>query len=110
MVDVGPRPGGVCLYKGCIPSKTFLHLAELIYDADKAASMGIRFGKPEIDLAGLRAWKAKVIDQMANGLMSLSERRGVQLIQGRVEFESSDTVRVYDADAVSLERFMGHIA
>ena len=103
MVDVGPRPGGVCLYKGCIPSKTFLYLAELIYDADKAASMGIRFGKPEIDLAGLRAWKAKVIDQMANGLMSLSERRGVQLIQGRVEFESSDTVRVYDAEVSHIK-------
>lgn len=98
MVDMGPRPGGVCLYKGCIPSKTFLYLAKLICDAGKAASMGISFGKPNIDLEGLRSWKGKVIDQMASGLVSLSDRRGVQLIQGRAEFENSNSVRVHDAD------------
>ena len=74
MVDPGARPGGVCLYKGCIPSKTFLYLAELIFDAAKAGSMGVAFGKPRIDLEALRAWKGKVIDQMANGLVSLNNR------------------------------------
>jgi dihydrolipoamide dehydrogenase len=98
MVDTTRRPGGVCLFKGCIPSKTFLYLAELIYDADKAASMGISFGKPQIDLEGLRSWKARVIDKMADGLVSLSNRRGVQLMEGRAEFESSDTVRLHDSE------------
>jgi dihydrolipoamide dehydrogenase len=104
MVDPGKRPGGVCLYKGCIPSKTFLYLSELIYDAARARSMGITFDTPRVDLEALRAWKAKVIDQMANGLVSLSNRRGVQLLQGRAEFESSDTVRVHDSE-VSHIRF-----
>jgi dihydrolipoamide dehydrogenase len=104
MVDMGTRPGGVCLYKGCIPSKTFLYLAELIYDADKAAAMGISFGKPNIDIEGLRSWKSRVIDQMANGLVSLSERRGVQMIQGRAEFESSNTARIHDSE-VSYIKF-----
>jgi dihydrolipoamide dehydrogenase len=98
MVDPGDRPGGVCLYKGCIPSKTFLYLAELIFDAAKAGSMGIAFDKPRIDLAAVRAWKGTVIDQMANGLVSLNNRRGVQLIKGRVTFESADTVRVHDSE------------
>jgi dihydrolipoamide dehydrogenase len=88
----------VCLFNGCIPSKTFLYLAELIYDADKAASMGVSFGKPQIDLAGLRDWKAAVIDKMASGLVSLSDRRGVQLLSGRAEFESSDIVRLTDSE------------
>ena len=104
MVDPGARPGGVCLYKGCIPSKTFLYLAELIFDADKAGSMGLTFDKPRIDLEALRAWKGKVIDQMANGLVSLNNRRGVQLVKGRVEFESSDTARIHDSD-VSFIKF-----
>ena len=104
MVDTAQRPGGVCLFKGCIPSKTFLYLAELIYDADKAASMGISFGKPQVDLAGLRDWKARVIDKMASGLVSLADRRGVQLISGRAEFESSDSVRITDSE-VSRIRF-----
>jgi dihydrolipoamide dehydrogenase len=103
MVDPGARPGGVCLYKGCIPSKTFLYLSELIFDAAKAGPMGVTFGKPRIDLEALRAWKGKVIDQMANGLVSLNDRRGIQLLKGRVEFESSDLVRVHDAEVSHIK-------
>ena len=103
MVDTAARPGGVCLFKGCIPSKTYLYLAELIDDAARAESMGIRFGKPEIDLDGLRRWKAAVIDKMAGGLVSLSNARGVQVIQGRVEFESSTRARIYDSEVSRIE-------
>jgi dihydrolipoamide dehydrogenase len=103
MVDPEARPGGVCLYKGCIPSKTFLYLAELIYDAARAEGMGVSFGKPRIDLEALRTWKGKVIDQMANGLVSLSNRRGVQLLKGRVEFESSEMVRVHDSEVSHIK-------
>ena len=103
MVDTAPRPGGVCLFEGCIPSKTFLYLAELIHDADKAASMGVSFGKPHIDLEGLRSWKSRVVDKMADGLVSLSNRRGVQLINGRAEFESSDTVRLHDSEVSRIK-------
>jgi dihydrolipoamide dehydrogenase len=98
MVDTAPRPGGVCLYKGCIPSKTFLFLSELIFDAARAKSMGVSFGPPQIDLAGLRRWKADVIEKMAGGLMSLTNSRGVQLVKGRAEFESSESVRLHDAE------------
>ena len=103
MVDTAERPGGVCLFKGCIPSKTFLHLAELIHDADKASSMGVSFGKPQIDLEGLRQWKAAVIDKMVNGLVNLSDRRGVQLIKGRAEFESSNSVRLSDSEVSRIK-------
>jgi dihydrolipoamide dehydrogenase len=98
MVDLSPRPGGVCLFDGCIPSKTFLYLSELMHDAARAEPMGIKFGTPRIDLDAVRKWKAKVIDTLSEGLVSLSNKRGVQLIQGRAEFESSDTVRLHDAD------------
>ena len=103
MVDPAPRPGGVCLYKGCIPSKTFLFLSELIHDAERAESMGIAFDKPRIDLKALREWKGNVIDSMANGLVSLSNRRGVQLMQGRAQFESSKSVRLHDAEVSRIK-------
>lgn len=103
MVDPAPRPGGVCLYKGCIPSKTFLFLSELIHDAARAESMGITFGKPRIDLKALREWKSNVIDSMANGLVSLSKRRGVQLLQGRAQFESSQSARIHDSDVSRIK-------
>lgn len=98
LVDPGDRPGGACLFRGCIPSKTFLYLSELIRDADRAKSMGITFKKPEIDLNQLRTWKGKVIDQLATGLMTLSKRRSIQMVKGSVEFETSDTVRIHDSD------------
>jgi len=104
LVDTTPRPGGVCLYKGCIPSKTFLFLSELIFDAARAKTMGVTFDPPRIDLAGLRRWKAEVIDKMAGGLLSLTKRRGVQLVSGRAEFESSESVRLHDAE-ISRIRF-----
>jgi dihydrolipoamide dehydrogenase len=106
MVDTALRPGGVCLYKGCIPSKTFLFLSELIHDAQRAESMGITFGKPQIDLEALRNWKGRVIDQMAGGLESLNNRRGVQLLQGRAEFESANSVRLYDCEVSHIK--FGH--
>lgn len=103
MVDPARRPGGVCLYKGCIPSKTFLFLSELIHDAARAESMGITFGKPRIDLNALRDWKGKVIDSMADGLVSLSNRRGVQLLQGRAQFESSNMARIFDCEVSRIK-------
>lgn len=103
LVEASERPGGVCLFRGCIPSKTFLHVAELIHDADRAGDMGLRFGKPEIDLEGLKRWKKQVIDQLAGGLASLTERRGIQYIQGRAVFESSDRVRVKGKETVGIK-------
>jgi dihydrolipoamide dehydrogenase len=104
LVDTAARPGGVCLYRGCIPSKTFLFLSELIFDAARARSMGVAFDPPRIDLAGLRRWKAEVIEKMAGGLINLAKRRGVQLVKGRAEFESSASVRIHEAE-ISRIRF-----
>ncbi len=103
MVDMEPRPGGECLYRGCIPSKTLLYLAELIHDADRAESMGVTFGEPKIDLEAMRSWKDKVIDQLAEGLVTLSSKRGVQCMQGRAFFEGSDRVRLYDSEVSHIK-------
>ena len=103
MVDIEPRPGGECLYRGCIPSKTLLYLAELIHDAGHAKSMGITFGQPRIDLEAIRAWKGQVIDKLAKGLLTLCDRRGVQLLQGRAVFEGSDRVRLHDSEVSHIK-------
>jgi len=63
LVDLSQRPGGVCLFRGCIPSKTYLHLAELIHDTAHAVSMGLIYEPPRIDLEAIRAYKAKVVDK-----------------------------------------------
>jgi dihydrolipoamide dehydrogenase len=94
LVDPAERPGGVCLFDGCIPSKTLLFLSELIYDAGRARQMGIDFGPPRMDLDALRRWKGQVIDNMSGGLETLCRRRGVQLLRAEAQFESSHRVRL----------------
>ena len=103
LVDTAPRPGGECLFRGCIPSKTLLYLAELIHDAHRAQAMGITFDRPRIDLDSLRSWKDDVIDTLADGLVRLSGKRGVQLLQARAVFESSDRVRLFDSDVSHIQ-------
>ncbi|MCJ7596587.1 MAG: NAD(P)/FAD-dependent oxidoreductase, partial [Desulfobacterales bacterium] len=103
MVDMAPRPGGECLFRGCIPSKTLLYLAELIHDAGRAGAMGLAFGPPQIDAEKIRKWKQEVIDKLADGLVTLSEKRGVQLLQGRAAFEGSDSVRLHDSEVSHIK-------
>jgi dihydrolipoamide dehydrogenase len=104
LVDMERRPGGECLFRGCIPSKTLLFLAELLHDAQRSGDMGMKFGKPQIDLDRMRGWKDQVIDKLTNGLLTLSKRRKIQLLQGRAIFEGSDRVRLEDSE-VSQIRF-----
>jgi dihydrolipoamide dehydrogenase len=98
MVDISPQLGGVCLHRGCIPSKSYLHVAELLYDTKQAQTMGVVFQPPRIDFNALRQWKNNVIDQLADGLASLAKQRGVQLIRGRAVFEGPNQVRLHDAE------------
>ncbi len=104
MVDPLPRPGGLCLHQGCIPSKTFLHLTELIVDAARAKHMGITYGDPTINLDAMRAWKEQVVESMAENLATLAKRRGILLIQGMAGFDSSTSARITGAD-ISRVRF-----
>lgn len=104
LVDLDERPGGVCLYRGCIASKALLHVAELLNDARMAPRMGITFGEPKIDLDGLRLWKQSIITHLADGLVALTQRRGIQYLQGRATFESPQSVRLSESQ-VSRIRF-----
>jgi dihydrolipoamide dehydrogenase len=103
MVDTADRPGGECLYRGCIPSKTLLYLADLIHDAGRFRNMGVSFDKPGIDLDRIRDWKNEVIDELTKGLVTLAKKRGVQLVQGKAVFEDSRQVRVQDSDVSHIK-------
>jgi dihydrolipoyl dehydrogenase len=94
LVDPEVNPGGVCLYRGCIPSKALLHVAKLIEESHQAKNWGIEFPDPKIDLGKLRGWKESVVGRLTGGLGQLSKQRKVQYIQGKAGFENSNTLRV----------------
>src|SRR5947207_3893752 len=94
LIDPEVNPGGVCLYRGCIPSKALLHVAKLIEESHQAKNWGIEFAAPKIDVARLRSWKESVVKKLTGGLGQLSKQRSVQYVQGRASFENSNTLRV----------------
>ncbi len=98
LVDPEINPGGVCLYRGCIPSKALLHVAKLIEESHQAKDWGIEFAAPKIDLARLRGWKEGVVKKLTGGLGILSKQRKVKYVQGRAAFENSTTLRVTKSD------------
>ena len=98
MIDKEKNPGGVCLYRGCIPSKALLHVAKIIDETSQAQNWGIEFGKPKIDLEKLREWKNKVVDKLTSGVGTVAKFRKVNFIQGKAAFKNSKTLLVEKAD------------
>src|SRR5271168_1541344 len=98
LIDPELNPGGVCLYRGCIPSKALLHVAKLLEESHQAKDWGIEFSAPKIDLARLRSWKEGVVKKLTGGLGILSKQRKVKYVQGRAAFENSTTLRITKAD------------
>jgi len=110
LIDREQNPGGVCLYRGCIPSKALLHVAALINESRHAKNWGIEFGEPKIDVARLRSFKEGVVNKLTGGLGQLSKQRKVTYIRGDASFESSNSVRVKKQaggeDVLSFDRII----
>src|ERR1700693_4512696 len=102
LIDAGVKPGGTCLHVGCIPSKTLLHVAHVVHQARDAADFGLKFGKPEIDLAKLRDKGNKIIDTNASHLLELCKRRGVTHIPSRGVFTDANTIQIEKGPTVRL--------
>jgi len=94
LIERDNRLGGVCLNRGCIPSKALLHAAHTITSARESEHRGITFAAPSIDTTKLRAWKESILAKLSGGVAQLAKMRGVQVIQGRGYFEDSKTLRV----------------
>jgi len=94
LIDMEANPGGVCLYRGCIPSKALLHVASVMAEAQHAAQFGIEFAKPKIDLAKLRGFKENVVKKNTGGTGQLCKQKGVKYIQGTAEILDGRTLKV----------------
>lgn len=94
LIDPELNPGGVCLYRGCIPSKALLHVAKVLTEARHAVNWGIKFSEPKIDIDKLRKWKEGVVQKLTAGLGQLSRQRKINYIQGRANFIDSQTLKI----------------
>jgi dihydrolipoamide dehydrogenase len=94
MVERYAEIGGVCLNVGCIPSKALLHAAEVIEEAERFAEFGIDFGKPKIDIDGLRRYKSGTVGKLTKGLQGLAKQRKVRVVQGVGSFAAAHELAV----------------
>ncbi|MBN1992298.1 MAG: dihydrolipoyl dehydrogenase, partial [Anaerolineae bacterium] len=98
LVDPEENPGGVCLYRGCIPSKALLHVAKLLNESHEAANWGVEFGKPKIDLDKLRGWKDGVVKQLTGGTGQLAKQRQINHIRGTATFVDALSLKIEKVD------------
>ncbi len=98
LIDSEPNHGGVCLYRGCIPSKALLHAAAFLNETREAADWGITVSDPQIDLDKLRARKDSVISKLTGGLGQLTRQRKITYLQGRATLRNARNVVVSKAD------------
>src|SRR5436309_3772069 len=92
LIEQDKRLGGVCLNRGCIPSKALLHATKMIVEARESAHRGITFGEAKVDVEKLRSWKDSILHKLAGGIASLAKSRGVEVLHGRGYFENSKTL------------------
>ncbi|MGA9590639.1 MAG: dihydrolipoyl dehydrogenase [Salegentibacter sp.] len=108
LIDPEVNPGGVCLYRGCIPSKALLHLAKVKREAEAAAERGLKFGKPEVDLKKMIAWKTQVVEKLTGGLGQLSKSKKIEYIKGEARFLSKNELEVKEEGGKTSKRSFEH--
>ncbi len=103
LVDPEANPGGVCLHRGCIPSKALLHVSKLVNEAEESAEIGVTFATPQIDVDRVRAWKNEVIGKLTSGLGGKVQKMKVDYIRGLAKFKDNHTLCVSSVDGEERE-------
>jgi dihydrolipoamide dehydrogenase len=98
LIDNEKNPGGVCLYRGCIPSKALLHVAKILDESKHAKDWGVEFGEANVDIDKLRAYKNRVVEKLTSGTGQVSKLRKVNYIQGWASIVDPKTITVKKAD------------
>ena len=90
------KVGGTCLHRGCIPTKALLHAAEIADHTRDSATFGVQATLQGIDMAGVNAYKDKVVTRLWKGLEGLIKSRKIDVIQGDGRLVSPTSVQVGD--------------
>ena len=88
LIEKDPVLGGVCLNRGCIPSKALLHISKVINDADHLSECGVKFEKPKINIHAMREYKDKIVSRLNGGISQMAKMRNVETLQGEASFVS----------------------
>jgi dihydrolipoamide dehydrogenase len=107
LVDPEADPGGVCLYRGCVPSKALLHVADFLHQVEQAPVWGVTLGKPAIDVNRLREWKQEVVIQMTRGLGQIVRARKIRYVRGLAKLLDPHTARITPNEGAPFDQPFG---
>jgi dihydrolipoamide dehydrogenase len=108
LIDREVNPGGVCVYRGCIPSKALLHVAKLLDEAAHASHWGVDFGTPSINVDRLRTFKDKVVKQLTSGTGQLVKARKITYLRGTATLTSPTSLEVATTGGGTEQVTFGH--
>ena len=103
LIDASSKLGGICLNEGCIPSKSLLHISDIIEKSNKAKEAGINFNKPKINIDKIHDWKNKIIGNLNSGIKKLAEARKINVINGVAEFTSANQLKIEDSQNKKIQ-------
>ena len=98
LIDRDAELGGVCLNRGCIPSKALLHITKVMDEAASLSKMGVTYGSPKIDIDAVRDHKNRIVKQLNTGIAQMAKARKVQTLHGLASFVSNDEIKVVNED------------
>ena len=96
LVDKNKELGGVCLNRGCIPSKTLLHISKTIIDVQHLSKIGVNFNNPEVNIDQIRKHKDKIVTKLNRGISQMAKARGVEVLCGEASFLSNKELQIDD--------------
>ena len=94
MIDRDSDLGGVCLNRGCIPSKALLHISKVMSEASHLSTIGVSFSEPQIELDVVRDYKNKIVSRLSSGISQLANARKVKTVHGDASFISNNELVV----------------
>ena len=94
LIDRDPELGGVCLNRGCIPSKALLHISKAIGETSHLAKLGVSYNDPTIDINRVREHKNGIVKKLNNGIAQMAAGRKVKTIQGAASFLSNNRIQI----------------
>ncbi|KXG09773.1 Dihydrolipoyl dehydrogenase [Anoxybacillus sp. P3H1B] len=97
--------GGVCLNKGCIPSKVFAHAAQSMTSVQHMNDMGIEWAHVAFHPGKLQQYKTKVMSQLRQGVEALCKANKIEVMKGTAFFLAENRIGVEKGDAFDVYRF-----
>ena len=105
LIEEDSQLGGVCLNRGCIPSKALLHISKILNEAQEASKIGVDFETPKINIDKINTWKNEIIKNLSTGIEGLAKRRNVKIITGLAKFESATRLTVLSEEGSKSIKF-----